>query len=544
MSWLRSLNISARLWLILGASVLMLFALGSLMLQQLNNQLYAGKAEKTQHVVESTLGILQHFHQRQQSGELDREQAQQQAMALIRQLRYDGQEYYWINDLHPRMVMHPTNPALEGEDLSGYRDPDGKALFNEMVAVARGPGAGVVDYRWPKPGSAQPVEKVSYVQLFEPWGWILGSGVYIDDIRALFWQQVLRAALLAGVIALLLGLLIMFIAQSISRPLRASVAAMADIATGEGDLTRRLDEQGADELTALARHFNAFTGKLAGVVRQLLSSAGALDQSALRLGDVAGSTQDKSGKQSQQMEMIATAVNEVSYAVQDVAKNAEHAAAEVRQADDYARAGQASIEQSLTQVDQLAVTMSRAVVTMESLAQDSNQIGRVLEVIEAIAEQTNLLALNAAIEAARAGEQGRGFAVVADEVRLLAQRTQKSTAEIQQMISTLQSNAQAAVKVIHDGSEATQVTVQRTTEAGSQLAQIVTALQTVNGLNESIASATLQQSHVVDDINRNVTEVAGLARDNAESADESSRASQQLTALARELNQVLGQFRV
>ncbi|TVP88053.1 MAG: methyl-accepting chemotaxis protein, partial [Pseudomonadaceae bacterium] len=343
----RNLSISLRLWLILALSLILLLAMGSLLLLQLNSQLHAGKVEMTRNLVASTSGVLGHYHQLERDGELTREQAQQAAMEQVRGLRYAGQEYYWINDMQPRMIMHPTNPALEGEDLSGYRDPDGKALFNEMVAVARRSGAGLVEYRWPKPGATDPVEKVSYVQLFEPWGWILGSGVYIDDIRALFRQQALQALGLVVVVALMLALLVGLIGRSINRPLTATVHALADIAEGEGDLTHRLDAHGQDELAGLARHFNAFTDKLAALVRRLLGSAQSLDTAAVDLVDMATRTQRHSAEQSQQMEQVATAVNEVSYAVQDVAKHAEEAASQVRVADSAARAGQTSVHEGV-----------------------------------------------------------------------------------------------------------------------------------------------------------------------------------------------------
>ena len=246
----------------------------------------------------------------------------------------------------------------------------------------------------------------------------------------------------------------------------------------------------------------------------------------------------------QQMELVATAVNQVTYGVQDVAKNAEHASSEMHTAEDQAGQGQQNIEASLRQIDQLSGTIDKAVEVIQSLASESTQIGSVLEVIRSIAEQTNLLALNAAIEAARAGEQGRGFAVVADEVRLLAQRTQQSTAEIQGMIERLQGNSEAAVKVIHDSSRASQLTVEQASLAGDSLAQIAQSLRNLSGLNASIASATLEQSHVVEDINQNVTQTAALAHNTAEAAEQSNAASQHLKQLADQLNRLLGQFRV
>jgi len=544
MNSLRNVSISRRLWLILIVAVLMLLTQGMLMLKQIHNDLYQAKAQKTQHVVQTANGVLAYYQSLETAGTLSREAAQKQALSVIRGLRYDQNDYFWINDLTPVMVMHPANPKLEGQNLSAIKDPDGFALFNEMVNIAKTKGAGMVDYRWPKPGADAPVQKTSYVQLFQPWGWIIGSGVYIDDMQAEFYTQVRQASFIGLGIALLMGLLVALIARSIVRPLRETVHAMANIASGESDLTRTLDTHGQDEVTELARHFNGFTAKLRLVVSQLQVSAGALEQSSADLGSNASQAQERSQQQSQQMELVATAINEVTYGVQDVAKNAEHAASEMRDAEAQAQQGQVNIDGSLQQIDQLSSTIDQAVEVIRTLAAESTQIGSVLEVIRSIAEQTNLLALNAAIEAARAGEQGRGFAVVADEVRLLAQRTQKSTAEIQSMIERLQNHSEAAVKVISDSSRASQLTIEQAGLAGQSLNAIGQALRNLNGLNASIASATLQQAHVVEDINQNVTQAAGLSHSTAIAAEQSSAASRHLKELSEQLNGLLRQFRV
>ncbi|AIC19981.1 MULTISPECIES: methyl-accepting chemotaxis protein [Pseudomonas] len=544
MNSLRRMSISRRLWLILIVAVLMLMTLGMLMLKQINEDLYQAKVQKTQHVVQTANGVLAYFQGLESAGSLDRATAQKQALSAIRGLRYDQSDYFWINDLTPVMVMHPTNPKLDGQNLSAIRDPDGLALFNEMVAIAKAKGAGMINYRWPKPGASEPVQKTSYVQLFQPWGWIIGSGVYIDDVQAEFRSQVVKASVVGIAIALLMALLVLLIARSIVRPLQETVHAMANIASGESDLTRTLDTHGQDEVTELARHFNGFTAKLRLVVSQLQVSASALAQSSADLGSNASQAQERSQQQSQQMELVATAINEVTYGVQDVAKNAEHAASEMRDAEAQARQGQVNIDGSLQQIDRLSATIDQAVEVIRTLAQESTQIGSVLEVIHSIAEQTNLLALNAAIEAARAGEQGRGFAVVADEVRLLAQRTQKSTAEIQSMIERLQGHSEAAVKVIGDSSRASQQTIEQAGLAGESLNAIGQALRNLNGLNASIASATLQQAHVVEDINQNVTQAAGLSHSTALAAEQSSAASLHLKELSEQLNGLLRQFRV
>ncbi|MCI8212068.1 chemotaxis protein [Pseudomonas sp. S25] len=541
---MRSLSISRRLWLILVVSVLMLFILAAAMLKQVHTDLYAAKAEKTMHVVQSASGILEYYQGLETAGALTRDAAQKQALDAIRGMRYNKDDYFWINDMRPVMIMHPMNAKLVGQDLSAIKDPDGFAVFNEMVAVAKEKGAGMIQYRWPKPGASEPVRKISYVKLFAPWGWILGSGVYVDDVKAEFQQQTINAALFSLAIIAVMALLVILIARSIVRPLRDSVQAMANIASGESDLTRTLETQGNDEITQLARHFNAFTAKLRGVVTQLQASANGLEKASSDLGINAEQAQARSQQQSQQMELVATAVNEVTYGVQDVAKNAEHAANEMRDAESQAHQGQVNIDSSLRQIDHLSGTINQAVEVIRTLSSESTQIGGVLEVISSIAEQTNLLALNAAIEAARAGEQGRGFAVVADEVRLLAQRTQKSTAEIQGMIERLQTHSDAAVKVIADSSRSSQLTIEQANQAGQSLTSISQALRNLNSLNASIASATLQQSHVVEDINQNVTQAAQLSQSTAIAAEQSSGASAHLREMSEQLNGLLRQFRV
>ena len=330
MNTLRGLSISRRLWLILIVAMAMLLALGLLMLKQIHDDLYEGKAQKTRHVVQAASGVLNYYQGLEAAGSLSREAAQQQALTVISQLRYDHDDYFWINDLRPYMVMHPTNPKLDGKDLSAIKDPDGFAIFNEMASLAKSKGSGMVDYRWPKPGAEAPVQKTSYVQLFEPWGWVIGSGVYIDDMQAEFRAQAWKASWAGLGIALIMALLVTLIARSIVRPLQEAVQAMANIASGESDLTRSLDTHGRDEVTLLAHHFNAFTAKLRNVISHLQATATALDQSSTELGSDASAAQQRSQQQALQMDQVATAINEVTCAVQDVAKNAEHAASEMR----------------------------------------------------------------------------------------------------------------------------------------------------------------------------------------------------------------------
>jgi len=389
MNLLRNVPISKRLWLIPVIAVVMLFILGMLMIQQVRSDLYRGKQEATRNIVEAASGVLEYYRAQETSGAMTTSEAQKAAMEQIRLLRYDGQDYYWINDLGPTMIMHPMQPKLDGQDLSKIKDPEGKELFNEMVKIAQRDGAGLVDYMWAKPGEADPVPKISYVQLFKPWGWIIGSGIYVDDVEQEFWNYLTRFSLIGLFISAIMAVLVAILIRSIVRPLRHTMSAMANIASGEADLTRTLDVSGNDELSTLGRDFNRFTQKLRTVVGQLFETAGALDQSSRSLSQLSGQAHEQSQQQMLQMEQVATAVNEVTYAVQEVAKNAEHASSEVGNAENQAGQGQRNIETSLQQIDELSATIGQAVDVIQSLADETTKIGSVLEVIGSIAEQTN-----------------------------------------------------------------------------------------------------------------------------------------------------------
>lgn len=542
---LRRFSIASRLWLILAISVFMYVVLGGFAMKQNHSDLVFAKEIKTQHLVESTMGILEYFHSQEQSGQLSKQQAQEQAMNAVKKLRYGRDDYFWINDLQPVMLMHAMNPALDGKDLSGYKDPDGKEIFNEFVKIAKSQeSAGFFNYRWPMPGATNPVDKVSYVQQFKPWGWVIGTGVYLDDIQAEFRTTAIRNTLVRAGIIIFMVFLVVGIIRSITTPLRNVVDSLKNISSGDGDLTQELVCNSNDEIGELSNNFNEFVSKLRTMIRHLLESANTLQQSAGELGKAAHATLSVSQRQLQETEQIATSMNEVTYAVQEVARNAEQAAAEVNSATQQADTGQQSIHNNLQQNDLLSGTITHAVSVISSLADESTKIGSVLEVINTIAEQTNLLALNAAIEAARAGEQGRGFAVVADEVRLLAQRTQQSTEEVQVMIDSLQKNSQAAVGVIEQSSHASELAVEQANLASTNLERIAEALAKLNDLNASIASSSLQQSHVAEEINENINRVAGLAQESTASAEQSSRSSENLERLAGELNTLLSQFRV
>lgn len=484
MAFLRQFTIFGRLAMLVGVVVLGLAALGVMNLQQQYQALSEQQYEKTKNLVETAHSLVAHYHQAMRQGTLGEDEAKTAALNALKNLRYDENNYFWVNDHYPRMVMHPFKPQLNGQSLRDSKDPDGVALFQEMVAVVDAQEAGFVPYKWPKPGKSDPVDKISYVKGFAPWQWIIGSGVYLDNIDVQFAQ--LRNQMLFNILVLLAVLIALnfFISNSILQPIRTASDMMRDISQGEGDLTQQLDEHGRDEISRLSRFFNAYTEKMRSSIASVANNATEVEALANRVDNTGEVNLEYIERQNDSSRQVATAVEQMSAQIQEISQHAEAAEQAAGDAMHTSETGKATIATTIDAIGTLSDTIEEVSVVTQALAEESQHIGSVLDVIRGISEQTNLLALNAAIEAARAGEQGRGFAVVADEVRTLASRTGQSTDEIQAMIEKLQKGAQAAVDAVQNSQRLSNSTVSQVHEAEQALNEIerlITVILDMNG---------------------------------------------------------------
>ena len=543
MTLLRKIKISQRLSLLIVLFIFGLLTVTSIILARYHTSLMDDKGEQTKHLVETSHSLLSDYYSRFQIGELTEQDAREQALKDISKLRYGGDNYFWINDYNARMIMHPIKPALDGKDLSDFADPNGKKIFIEMAKIVTNGGEGFVPYQWPKPGAEEPVDKISFVKGFEPWKMIIGTGIYIDDVNHNFYNVVYTLIIITLIILIPIITISILINRSISSPINATTKAMDNISKGEGDLTQRLRTDGHDEVANLALAFNTFIEKIQDSIIEVNQTNTELSAASLKLDEVAQSGKSHMEQQSQETYQVATAVTEMSSTVQEIARSAEQAASAVKGANEQATEGLDIMSQTTSGITELAQEVKSAAEVINQLEAESQSIGTVLDVIRGIAEQTNLLALNAAIEAARAGEQGRGFAVVADEVRTLASRTQQSTEEINEMIARLQKGTSDAVSVMNEGSAKATNTVELAGTSANALEKIVESVGTISEMTIQIATAAEEQSAVAKEIDQSVVRISKLSEESGENNNHVLESSSSLNHLGGKLKLIIDTFK-
>ncbi|MFA7291383.1 MAG: methyl-accepting chemotaxis protein [Rhodocyclaceae bacterium] len=523
-------------------------ALVLLFVVSLNNtktQLMQDRQEKVRNLVEVAHATLAHFEKEGREGRMPMDEAKKAAMNTIRTLRYDKNEYFWINDFSPTTLMHPIRPDLEGKSMAEVKDPTGKVLFVEFVKVVKASGAGFVDYLWPKPGSDTPVQKISYVKGFEPWGWIIGTGIYTDDVDALFRQQATRFLAWGVGIGGFIALALFFVGRNIVSTLGGDPQYAAEITRriAAGNLAVDVQCAPGDKVSLLAG-MKEMQDTLRKMISEIISGASQLESAAGELLHASEEVALRSRQQSESASAMAAAVEEMTVSIDQVSHNANEAHGISQESGELSERGTGIIQNAAEEMRKISEAVVSSSKIIEELGEQSDHITSIVNTIREIADQTNLLALNAAIEAARAGEQGRGFAVVADEVRKLAERTSLSTTEIAGMVGKIQNGTRNAVASMETGVKQAGKGVDLANEAGQSITNIRDGAMRVVAVVNDISSSIREQGAASSDIAKNIEQIAQMSEESSQAVQHTTDAARHLQTLSASLHSAVSRFKI
>ncbi|CAM2148049.1 methyl-accepting chemotaxis protein [Pararobbsia alpina] len=512
------LSFSQKLWLPLILCIAFVATVSITDAYRIRQIRYEERQNDLVHATELGIATVKAFAAEAAAGHMSPDEAKARAIEAIRATRYGGGTgYFTIMDMKPVIVMHPFHPEMQGKDVDTYKDPNGVALYHDTVAVVQRDGGGFVKYAFTKPGKTGLFPKVSYAASYAPWGWILQTGAYIDDIDAAFRTSLYESLAELLIAAAALACAAIWINRSILRTLGGDPAYAAEIASriADNDLTATV-ETASDNQDSLLSSMKRMQEQLSSMIYAIHTSSNSI---ASAVSEIASGNEDLSQRTEQQaasLEETSSSMEQLTATVSNNAGNAQEASRVVSVAMQAAHRGGGVVQE--------------VIEAMGGINSGSDRIADIVGTIESIAFQTNILALNAAVEAARAGEQGRGFAVVASEVRSLAQRTSAASKEIRGLIQT-------SVQRVKDGA-------QFVGSAGTTMEEIVQSVKHVADIVNEIAVASVEQSKGIGQISTAVTQMDNVTHQNAALVEQATAATISLKHQADEMRSLVAQFRL
>ncbi|GLS91691.1 methyl-accepting chemotaxis protein [Psychromonas marina] len=505
-------------------------------------EMYSDRETQLKVQVESVEGVLKLYQQKVDQKELSLQQAKAEFYALLTSMGYGNGDYFFAftTDMELKATVEGGKVGI---NVANIRDANGRSVYQDIYNGSNGiNNRGYTQYQFKRGVNGPAEDKLSYALQFKPWGIVVGTGIYISDIEKTAFDSLVEMALVVFIVLVVLIFIAWKIISAVIVPINNIQTVMAKVEAG--DITLRLSDSSKDELGLLSHSINSMLSEFHNLLEKLSGSSADLTDASDSLAVIAQQTNRGVSKQSEEIQTVVSAIEEMSLTVKEVEGNTLTAANTTQEASTMINDASLMVAETLLLVDDAAQKIDHAGVVVEELKQGSSEIAKVLNVITSISDQTNLLALNAAIEAARAGEAGRGFAVVADEVRSLAQNTQNSTIEIQKIIEQLQSLSQTASESMIAGKDAAQQTIEATTHTDEKLKLVVDHVNRINDMTGQIASATTEQAAVADEVARAMVSISDISVETEQASEQTKIESLNVKSLSEDVDKRIERFTI
>jgi methyl-accepting chemotaxis protein len=542
------LKIKYKLWIIVGISLLSLILMELIFLVSLRSDLLEEKRIRTKNVVEAAYGNLKYYHGLAKEGKITEEEAQSKAKEIVKSLRYEGEEYFWINDMKAFMLSHPYF-ELEGKDQSGLTDVKGKRIIVEFVEKVRGQREGFIDYFWKRPGSEAQIPKIAYVKGFEPWGWVVGSGTYVDDVERAFRSKAVKLGLITVLLTFVVAGISLMIARSITHPLAVIKEGMQHVADGDlrvggAEDKTRMQAEGTDEMVQLFSALHYMRKSLDSLVGQVQRSGIQVTSSTTEIAASARQLEATVAEQAASIREVTATAKEISTTSEGLMQTMVGVSETASQTAGMGEEGRSKLGRMQASMNEFITATNYISSKLGVINEKANKISGIVTTIDKISDQTNILSLNAAIEAEKAGEYGKGFSVVAREITRLSDQTAVATKDIEYMVKEMQSSVSSGVMEMDKFAESVCRGVEEVAAIGNQLGDIIDRVRRLGSQFETVTQGMHMQVEGAQQISEAMSQLSTAAEQTKDSLSEYKQVTEQLNLAVQTLQIEVSRFRL